>query len=130
MRYTNEQYAESLLRALEGKSGAKQKETIRNFLYVLLRKGDFYRLPLVVQKFEKKYRAHNGINKVRIEYPDKVIAVVKKQIENILGKKIVWEEKTNSTLLAGIKIVVNDELLIDASAKRQLDKMIGPIRHI
>lgn len=124
MKYTNEQYAESLLRSLEGKSGAKQKETIRNFLYVLLRKGDFYRLPLVVQKLEKKYRAKQGVNKVSVEYPDSMNAGVKKQIESILGKKIVWEEKINPTLLAGIKIVVNDELLIDASAKRQLDRIM------
>ena len=124
MKYTNEQYAEVLFRATNEKTAAKQKEVVKNFLLLLSRKGVFYRLPFVVQKFEKKYRAHNGINKVRIEYPDKITGGVKKQIEKILGKKIFWEEKINPVLLGGIKIIVNDDLLVDASAKRQLDKIM------
>ncbi|MDP3710584.1 MAG: F0F1 ATP synthase subunit delta [bacterium] len=124
MKYTNEQYAEALFRAANEKAAAKQKEILRNFLLLLSRKGDFYRLPLVVQKFEKKYRAYNGINKVRVECPDGITSVVKKQIEKILGKKIVWEEKINPALLGGIKIIVNDDILVDATAKRQLDKIM------
>ncbi len=121
MKYTNEQYAESLLRALKEKSVARQKEITKNFLLLLSKRGDFYRLPLILEKFEKSYNAQSGLNKIKIEYPDKTFSTVKKQIEKILGKKIVWEEKTNPSLLAGIKILINEDTLIDASAKRQLD---------
>lgn len=124
MKYSNKQYTEALWQALSGKSSTKQKEIIKAFVKLLSRSGDFCRLPLIVQKLEKKYRADQDISKVNIEYPDKTIPAIKKQIKNILGKKIIWEEKTNPALFAGVKIVINDEILVDATAKRQLDQMM------
>mgnify|MGYP003394656396 FL=1 len=63
------------------------------------------------------------MRKVRIESAAPVSAQLKKEISEILGKKIVLEEKTRPDLLAGIKILVDDELLIDATGKRQLERI-------
>ena len=123
MRYRPAQYAEALHGALEGKPVAKRKDIIRRFIAMVARHRMSNKIGLIVSAYEKLVLHEGGMRKVRIESAAPVSAQLKKEISEILGKKIVLEEKTRPDLLAGIKILVDDELLIDATGKRQLERI-------
>lgn len=123
MKHSPKQYAAALLSALDKKSVAEKKKTLHQFLSLMSRRGDSARLGLVVREVEKQYLRKKGLKKVFLESADPALPKIKKEVEEILGKNIILEEKINPTLLAGIKILVNDELLVDASAESQLRKL-------
>lgn len=124
MRYTNQQYAEAFLLALDNqKSEPQRREATRRFLSILQKNGDSPKLQTILRILEKKYLHKEGLKKVSLEYAGRLSPDTKKDIEKILGRKIIITERKNPDLLAGIKILVNDEILIDASAKRQMDKL-------
>ena len=78
---------------------------------------------MILAAYEKLSLRARGERKVRIESAGPVPEQVKKSIREIIGSKIQFEEAVNPALLAGVKILVDDELLIDASARRQLEKL-------
>ena len=123
MRYSIPQYAEALVEALEDKSGRERSEATRRFLFILRKNKDWAKLGRIVKEAEKQSLRKQGIKKVEVESAVPLSPTVKKEIEKILGKKIVLEEKVRPEVLAGIKILVDGEILIDASAERQLQRM-------
>lgn len=123
MKYRITQYAEALHAALKNAPASKQKEVMRRFAVLLTRHRMSGKSDLVVAAYEKIVLRESGMRKVRIESAAPVSERLKKEIGGILGKKLVVEEETHPELLAGIKILVDNELLIDASAKRQLEKI-------
>lgn len=129
MKYTNKQYASGLLEALEGKPEKKQKEIVRRFLLVLTKNRDWSRLEGIFEEAERICLKEAGLKKVYVETPSSVYPVLKKEIQKILGKKIFFSAKTKPALFGGVRILIDNELLIDASAKRQLDKIfVNPVR--
>ena len=102
---------------------------MRRFLFLLSKKGDRSRLGLIVREFEKERLAALGIKKVHLESADPIPAGVKKEMEALLGRNVLFREKINPALIAGLKILINDELLIDASAKTSLDRLFQKQRN-
>lgn len=125
MKYTVKQYAETLYSALKDCSTKEQKEIIARFLLTVRKNGDSPRLELIVRAFEKIYLKDNGLSMVDIEMAGAVPESMKKEIKSILGEGVVLFEKETPELLGGVRIMVNGELLIDASVKRQIDRMLS-----
>lgn len=125
MRYSPKQYAAALLLALEDKSAAEKKKVLHRFLSLISEGGDSARLGLVTRELEKQHLKKEGLQKVSVETVSKAPAKIKKEVEEILGKNIILEEKINPDLIAGVKILVNEELLIDASAETRLRKLFS-----
>ena len=128
MRRKPSQYAEALYEALEGKKIEDRGKIIRSFVAILFRHRAIGKSSAILAAYEKVVLRAQGMRKVRIESPGRVSDQLKKDISDILGTKIHWEEAENPDLLAGIRIVVDDELLIDASGMRQLDVMLKKSR--
>lgn len=125
MKYTPKQYAAALIAALKEKKGEERKKTMRRFLALVVRKGDGGKLGLMVREFEKQYLRQEGLKKVALESAGPVSDKLREELETIFGKNIFLQEKINPRLLAGVKILVNDELLVDASAEIQLQKLFS-----
>ena len=125
MKYSPKQYASALLLALGEKSSAERKKILHKFLSLVSKRGDSSRLGMIMKEAEKQYLRGAGLKKVILESADSVSAKIKKEVEEILGKNIILEEKLNPDLLAGIKILVDNELLIDASAETQVRKLFS-----
>jgi len=125
MKYSPRQYAAALRAALEEKSGHERKEILKNFVRALARARTLAKLPVILREVEKQALAAEGLKKVEVESASPVDEKTRKEIERRLGHKIFLKEKINPELLAGIRILVDDETLIDASAKRQLEKMFA-----
>ena len=125
MRHSPKQYAQALLEALKDKPEREHKEIMKNFLVILAKNGDRSKLSSIIRDMEKGYLKEAGLKKVIIESPQPVSSKTKKEVEGILGKNIMVFEKINPELLAGIKILIDDTTLIDASAQSRINKIFN-----
>ena len=125
MRYSLKQYASVLLSALDGKSEKERKEILRRFVDILAKNRDITRLGAILREVEREYLKKSGMKKVWVESVSPLSAGLRKEIEAAVGGKTYLHEKINPSLLGGIRILINDELLIDASARRQIDKLFS-----
>jgi len=123
MKYTIKQYAQAIFEALKDKPEKAQKEITERLLKLLVKNGDWKRHVAILKALEKLILKEKGLKKVFAEAPQEIPVVLKSEIENIFGGKIYFLQKINHSLLGGIKILVDEEILVDASAKKQLDNM-------
>lgn len=124
MKYSIHQYAEALLLALEDKNKQERREVTGRFLEVLREKRDWAKLAQIIKTLELLYLKKAGFHKIVLESAAPAGAKIKSEVKKILGEKIVIEEKVCPELMAGIRILVDGELFIDASAKRSLDILL------
>lgn len=125
MKYSARQYAAALLAATADKSEAEQKRTIRRLLALLSRNGDRTKTSTILRETQKQYFKNAGLRKVIVEAPESISSGLAKEIKQVLGKRAIVTEKINPALLAGVKILVDDELLIDASAETRLKRLFS-----
>ncbi|MBI2053225.1 MAG: F0F1 ATP synthase subunit delta [Candidatus Sungbacteria bacterium] len=125
MKYTVIQYAEALAGALAEAETDKRPSMIRRFLGMIRKNKDAKLLAAIVRKTERRWLADKNLHKVAVTSASPLTAAVKKEIEAALEKKPLWEEKTDPAILAGMRILVDDELMIDASARSRLDRMFS-----
>ena len=123
MKYRVSQYAEALAGATEGKSEAEQKRIVKRFSDLLVRHRMIGRAKMICVAYEKLVLQKKGMRSVRIETATPASEKIKKEIHTMLGKNIHIEAITNPDVLGGIRIVVDDEILIDASVRRQMENM-------
>ena len=124
MRYTNAQYAQALFEALEGLKGEKRTLAIKRFFEMLQRNHATSRMGRIVEQFEKYSLKTNNMVKVEVQSASPLTDEIREQIRKGLKKDVVLDEMVDPELLAGIKMVVNNEILIDASAKRHIESML------
>ena len=124
MRYNVRQYGEALLGALDGKREGGRKEVVKRFLSLLRKNHDSGKLSRIIQEMERRYLRVAGLRKVEITAASPLGANIKKELKEIFGKEMLLEEKVNPEILAGMRILVDEELFIDASAKRRLEEIL------
>ena len=120
MKYRPQQYAQALFAACEQKSDAEQKKIVKRFAELLVRHQAIGKTSAICAAYEKLELRSKGMRNVRLETVDGSTEKLKMEIHAILGKHIHIEETTNSNLLGGLKILIDGEILIDASAQRQM----------
>lgn len=125
MKYRPRQYAEALFTALKDKTEAEQKKIVEQFAKILIRDGSLAKLSIICMAYEKFEQHKQGMRSVRLETIDSATENLKQKIRAILGKNINFEEVRNPQLIGGIKILVDNEILIDASVKRHIDIMLS-----
>jgi len=123
MRFNTRIYIKALLDALEKKEDEKKREILRRFLIILRKNRDLAKLNLILRGVEKEYLKRTNLKKINIEAAAKIKDPLRQKVLNIFGRKSLLIEKTNPELLAGIKIIVDNELLIDASGKKLIDTL-------
>lgn len=125
MKYRSAQYAAALFGAMSGKKEIEKRAIARRLPEILSRHRMLGKFPAILAAYEKLILRARGERKVRIESAARISEEVKKQIGDILGVKIYFEEKEVPGLFAGIRILIDDELLIDASVERQIRGMFS-----
>lgn len=125
MKYTNKQYASALLEALKDKDEGARKEVLARFLSLLTKNRARKHLDSILKEAERQNLHNAGLRKVDIEFPHSLSDDTRQEIKESLGGEVFFKEKQNPDLLAGIKILIDDEILIDASAKRRLDNIFS-----
>ena len=130
MKYLPSHYALALYQALLGKEGNAQAATLRRFAGIVRKNGDGKHLNTILARYEKIYLEKNGLKKIEVESANPLSPAVRAEIERAGSgtggdKKVLLEEKVKPELLAGIKLLVNDTLLIDASGMTRIAKLFS-----
>lgn len=125
MHYSVSHYGLALKEALKGKSEKERKEILKRFLLLLRKNHASSKIARILQKYEFFLLKESGLSKIVLESPNPISAEVRREINKAMGGKAALQEKINLELLGGITILINDEVLIDASASRQLEKLFA-----
>ena len=118
MKYKSKIYAEAIA-DLELESKSDKKKISDSFLKILQKNGDMKKAKEVISLAENLYFKKTGKRKVILEMARKI-----KNISDLFTKKDdVVKEKINPEIVAGIKIIINNEKQLDFSLKNKLDRI-------
>ena len=119
MKYQSKIYASALFESLEKKSYA---ETVRNFLNLVRKNGDFSKLPKILYDFKKLYNKKHGIKEVKVEMAREDKNIIH-QVKEVLKLKHEPEVEINKDILGGAMVSIDAEVVIDGSIKFRLQKI-------
>lgn len=113
-------YAEALADCLSvGK--ISEKKIADNFLNFLEKNQDSKKAKEIIALVETLLLKKSGNKKIILETARKVD--IKNLVKSFVKKGDIVEEKINSQLIAGIKIIVNSNKQLDFSLKNKLEKI-------
>jgi F0F1-type ATP synthase delta subunit len=132
MKYSVQQYAKALVAALRNPH-AEQGAISRNFLALARRNGDEALLKKIVGEAgrlarageESKTGGRTGVREVVIESARPLNASQKKVIHAFVKFHDIVHEKIDPALVAGVKIIVNDELQFDGTLHAKLNTLFS-----
>ncbi len=119
MRYKATHYAQALVEALTDTTPETAHVRIRAFGELLKKHRMLGKAQSIGRAAERRLAAAAGVRRVLVESVASNSAV-QKEITDLLDGKVWIEEKVRPELIAGIRILIDDETLIDASAERRL----------
>lgn len=128
MRYPAHIYAKALSEVIVKAKGMSEKEqdaVVARFIALVRKNGDEAHLRKLVEEAARFVRGKSGVRKVTMETARTLGTRQKKQLAAFMKAGDVLEEKVNPELVAGVKIIVNDELQFDGSLKGKLDTLFG-----
>ena len=123
MKYSVRMYANALVAVLKDKSAAEQKKITRRFAALLQKNRDWPRRAAIIRAAEKEYRRVSGRTHIRVETPESLAGSTGKKIKNIFGRGAFLETAVVPEHMAGIRILIDDETLIDATARRRMERL-------
>ena len=96
-----------------------------NFFRILRKNRDWRERGKILRETEKRFLKESGMKKISVETASPISKKVMEKIEKIFGEKIFFRAKIRSDLHAGIRIEIDNEALIDATAKNRLKKLFS-----
>ena len=123
MKYSARIYANALVAVLREKSAAEQKKITRRFAALLQKNRDWPRRAAIIRAADKEYRRVSGRTHIRVETPESLTGHTEKEIKNMFGRGAFLDTAVVPQHLAGIRILIDDEVLIDATARRRMDRL-------
>lgn len=128
MKYPAHIYAKALAEVIVGAKGKSEKvqdAIVANFIALVRRNGDEAHLRKLVEEAARFTRGKSGVRKVTIGSARSLTPARKKALQHFINSGDVVEEVIDPELVAGVKVIVNDELQFDGSLKGKLDKLFG-----
>lgn len=122
MKYKPKEYAKALVELLLIK-GADEKEIAINFIKFLKKNGDESKIDKIILYAKDLFIKKTGRRKVTLETARKIKSFQKEFMDSFIQKGDIIEEKINKDLIAGIKIIVNNERQLDASMLKKLQNI-------
>lgn len=125
MKYLPQIYARAFSEiAADSSADKKANILIKNFLNLIKKNNDQHLLKKIYEQTEKIVREKSGKKKIILETA-RNIKNLNKVIKKIAKKGDIVEEKNNPGLLAGIKIIVNEEMQFDGSIKNKIKNLFS-----
>ncbi len=115
-------YAEALAGAVLAKK-ADEKKIAKNFMLLIIKSGLFSKAREIVVLAEEIMLKKNGNKKITLEIARKLTAENKALLKKFVKDGDIVKEKVNTDLIAGIKVVINNEKQFDNSLKNKLSEI-------
>ncbi len=122
MKYSSKTYAKALVELIsEKKSPADVKKHLAGFLDFLAKNGDMKKAKEIISLTENLWYKKTGKRKITLETAHKISK--KNILKDFFQDGDMVAEKVNPELIAGIKVVVNNEKQLDFSLKSKLEQI-------
>lgn len=125
MQYPSKKYAKALVEVLlKAKDERKIKKISDNFLKLLLKNSDLRKAKEILLLAEVEWLKETKSKKITLETArhTKNLGAL---LRGVFKKDIIVEEKINKDLIAGIKIIINNEKQLDFSLKNTLEEVFN-----
>ncbi|MCK5122692.1 MAG: ATP synthase F1 subunit delta [Candidatus Pacebacteria bacterium] len=123
MKITPKQYAISLYETTKNVDEFKMEKRIKNFVSILKKNNDLSLADKIKDEYNKHHRNQKNISKIEIISSNKLDSEILNRIIQKFENQIEVEEKIDESLINGIVIKINDDVLIDGSVKRKLEDL-------
>ncbi len=120
MKYRSKVYAKALVESLLDKK-ADENKIKNNFIKLLEKNGDTKKAKEIITLAEKLLLQKMGNKKLVIETARKVDN--KDFLKKFTKKGDIVQEKINSQLIAGLKVIVNNDRQLDLSLAKKLENI-------
>jgi len=121
MKYNYKIYARALVSALDEAQDLVQKEKIiKNFLSLVQKNKDARQLKKIIDFASKIIYKKEGRQRIILETA-RPQNNLKNLFQKFFNEKDIIEEKINPNILAGLRIVFDDEKELDFSFKKRLE---------
>ena len=128
MKYSAQTYAKALVEVLTShEPKAKDEEIAQNFLALVRKNNDEGHLKKILEEASRFARGRGGVRKVTVESARELKATQKDLVKQFIKPGDVVEERIDPELIAGIRIILNDELQFDGSLKNKLNRALGNV---
>jgi len=133
MRYSTHDYAKALAEVMRENPAAKTDVVVKNFMALVRKNGDEGRLKNIVAEAARFARRGTSdrselasvIREIRVESARPLSKAQMTMVKNFLKSGDVVEYAVNPDLVAGVKIIVNDEMQFDGTMKAKLEALFG-----
>lgn len=124
MKYKPKDYAKALSELiLKEVTASQEKKLLDNFLKLLKKNGDISKIKKIIDLAETLFFKKTGRKKVILETVREINSKQKRLLESLIGKGDIVQERISKDLIAGVKIIVNDEKQIDFSMQKKLENI-------
>ena len=125
MRYSINQYAKALTTAILEARPGKELAIQKNFQELLHRNGDEARAKKILDLAGRLLRAKQGIREVVFESGRKLGVAHKKELSKFLKPDDQAVSRVDPGLIAGVRVIIDDEYEFDGSLRGKLDKIFA-----
>lgn len=122
MKYRVKDYAKALVEVLDDKE-LNQEQVAEGFAKLLERQGDLGKAKEILVAAKMLMAKKNGKKSVVFEMARKLTAGQKEMLAKFVEEGDIVEEKINKDLIAGIKIIVDNEKQLDNSMQNKINKL-------
>ncbi len=125
MKYSAHIYAKALAEVLADAKPAHEAQIAKNFLALVRRNGDEMHLRKILEEAARMARGKGGVRKVTLETARQLGQPQREILKSFLKPSDVIEERIDSELVAGVRVIVDDEKQFDGSLKGKLDRLFS-----
>lgn len=118
-------YAKALAEVLS-KKGIDEEGVINNFVKILVKSGQEKRAKEIVALAENLILEKSGKKKIILETARKISPKQREALKAVIKEGDVVQEKISPEIIAGIKIIINNERQFDASMLKNLQQIYEP----
>jgi F0F1-type ATP synthase delta subunit len=126
MKYSAYMYAKALVEVLSDPK-VNDESAAQNFLALVKKNNDEGHLKKILEEASRFARGRGGVRKVTVESARELKVTQKDLVKRFIKPGDVVEERIDPELIAGIRIILNDELQFDGSLKNKLNRALGNV---
>ena len=126
-RYTAKQYATALFDALADAKAGERDSVVRRFAQTVVKNYDRAQLPKIMMQLKKLERAKAGRHEVVLTSARPLTREIVSEIKHKVGNSSGITEIVDPEVLGGLKVLINDELVIDGTYKTRVARLVEAV---
>jgi F0F1-type ATP synthase delta subunit len=135
MKYSVHDYAKALDGAIADSTAepvAKKEVIVKNFLELIRKNNDEGHMKKILDEAARLARGRgrgkaDAMRQVTIQSARPLSKAQEKMVQSFLRVNDIVEYEIDLELVAGVKIIVNDEMQFDGTMKAKLDSLFGAV---